>query len=444
MKHPVVALFCVTVGIFFAVSATSSVEATQLDKSLPVFLRFADGQGLYGELTAFDEHGLVLVDDEAREHKRKWSDVRPRTRSVRLYEHLVAEDDGEAWLRFAVALRDQEGGDEIVQAALDRAVRADKSTVAKTDLVRQGKSIDEILNRADQDRKLGQHDGPVGPKQIGPVQHKYWGKLDPQTMQESTEASRAFAQATESTMNIALQEYETKYFLFYSDLERKEAAKWASLLDKMYGKLAKMFGLSDDENIFRGKCPIFVFRKAKDYHRFQALMHQTDSRGSAGMCHSYGNGFVHVAFYRQPQDTAFAHVLVHESVHGFLHRFRSPVSVPSWANEGLAEYIAATLVKKSKEDEKFEHWSRQELQRRKSLGGNFFTARQISGWQYGVAKMLCELMIAQPGRRYANFIEAGKDGKPWIKALEEDFGMDMPSLVEAFGKYKVNIPDLRP
>src|SRR5204862_5952897 len=82
----------------------------------------------------------------------------------------------------------------------------------------------------------------------------------------------------------------------------------------------------------------------KDYKRFEAESHDTDSGTSAGMCHSYITGYVHTAFYRQPDEKVFAHVLVHESVHGFVHRYRSHVYLPSWANEGLAEVIAAELV----------------------------------------------------------------------------------------------------
>ena len=62
------------------------------------------------------------------------------------------------------------------------------------------------------------------------------------------------------------------------------------------------------------------------------------------MCHTFGSGDVHIAFYRQPNDFDSAHVLVHESVHGFVHRYRSPLDIPSWANEGLAEAIATDMV----------------------------------------------------------------------------------------------------
>src|SRR5687768_10061477 len=106
----------------------------------------------------------------------------------------------------------------------------------------------------------------------------------------------------------------------------------------------KMFALEKGLNIWRGKGLIFVFTQANDYRKFQVLMHRTDPGQSAGMCHSFNSGIVHIAFYRQPDELTFAHVLVHESVHGFLHRYRKPSHVPSWANEGLAEVIAAELV----------------------------------------------------------------------------------------------------
>src|SRR5678816_1538790 len=95
--------------------------------------------------------------------------------------------------------------------------------------------------------------------------------------------------------------------------------------------------------------------------------HQTMAAGTAGMCHQYGNGDVHIAFYRQPNDLDFANVLVHESIHGFLHRYRSPVDVPSWANEGLAEAIAADMVNRKGLTQAATAEARNELQTRKTL-----------------------------------------------------------------------------
>ena len=109
--------------------------------------------------------------------------------------------------------------------------------------------------------------------------------------------------------------------------------------------------------------------------------------GTDGMCHAYGSGDVHIAFYRQPNDLDFAHVLVHESIHAFLHRYRSPIDIPSWANEGLAEAIASDMVPRKGLTQSSMAEARQDLQTRKSLE-KMLELEHIVAWQYPVARTL--------------------------------------------------------
>ena len=126
-------------------------------------------------------------------------------------------------------------------------------------------------------------------------------------------------------------------------------------------------------------------------------MHGTPSQGSIGLCHGFGDGHVHIAFFRPEDNWQFAHVLVHESVHGFLHRYRSPVHIPSWVNEGLAEYIACQLVPQAGIRKGRLQHARASLQHKKSFNG-MFQAPAIEAWQYGVALDLTEFMIANSAK----------------------------------------------
>ena len=171
-------------------------------------------------------------------------------------------------------------------------------------------------------------------------------------------------------------------------------------------------------------------------------MHHSIAAGSAGMCHAFGNGNVHIAFYRQPNDLDFAHVLVHESVHGFLHRYRSPVPVPSWANEGLAEAIATDMITQKGIAQSSSNEARAELQKRKSLG-MFFKTEHIVAWQYPVARTLCEFMIRTNKPGYAEFINGIKDGMTWQDALTQKYGVSLEQLVHAYGNF-MGVQGLRP
>jgi hypothetical protein len=200
----------------------------------------------------------------------------------------------------------------------------------------------------------------------------------------------------------------------------------------MYARLAELFGVEKGRNLWRGKALVFVFSKPEDYRKFQLQSHKTDPKDSAGMCHSYGNGFVHIAFFRQPQELQFAHVLVHESVHGFLHRYRSHVDIPSWANEGLAEVIAAELVPRAPEARARRTRAQDSIRQRKGIGKDFFTASQIAAWQYPIAENLCAFMIQQNKRGYVNFINGIKDGLSVEEALDQKYGAGEARIVPVF------------
>jgi hypothetical protein len=148
-------------------------------------------------------------------------------------------------------------------------------------------------------------------------------------------------------------------------------------------------------------------------------MHQTPAGGSAGMCHTFGDGMVHIAFYRQPQELEFAHVLVHESVHGFVHRYRSPARVPSWVNEGLAEWIATQLLldKRPNRPKEVRYLAQQLLIQYQGLGA-FFDAPHIEAWHYPVSEMMTTMLVERGKGGYVKFVNAIKDGEPWEDALK--------------------------
>lgn len=280
-----------------------------------------------------------------------------------------------------------------------------------------------------------------GPEVVGKVEEGAWGELTPEQRTVAVEELKKFGEETRAKVNLNLVLNETKYFLFYSDLKPAEAAKWAGMLDRMYARLATLFGIKGGENIFRGKAAVFVFAKEEDYQNFQKTMHQTDATGTAGLCHCFGNGDVHIGFFRQPNEMDFAAVLVHESVHGFLHRYKKPPTVPTWVNEGLAETIASELVPQRGKRQEYRQYAITQLRERGTLGEDFFTGNRLEGWQYPVAQLLTEFMIKQDRKRYVAFIDGIKDGMKWEDALTQKYGAPRDKVVAAFAN-SVGIRDL--
>jgi hypothetical protein len=263
-----------------------------------------------------------------------------------------------------------------------------------------------------------------------------WPKRTPEEQAQAVEEIKKFATETAEKMQLPLKLYETKFFLFSSNIPPAEAKNWSGLLDRMYAKLAEIFAVPKGENIWRGKAIVFVFTKKVDYQRYEQEINNTDPGPSDGMCHSYSNGLVTIAFYRQKDELVFAHVLVHESVHGFVHRYRSPARVPSWANEGLAETIATELVPQpTKGAATIKDFARREIQLHGQRLGDFFSLEHIEPWQYPVAETMCTYMIMQAKRNYVDFINGIKDGMTPEEALATRFKAGPDRLVPKFGEW---------
>lgn len=268
-----------------------------------------------------------------------------------------------------------------------------------------------------------------------PATENAWPKLSEEEQTAAVKDLKKYADDAASKLQRPLFGFETRYFLFFSDLAPKEAQNWAGLLDRMYARLAEMFAVPRNQNIWRGKALVFVFSKVGDYRKFEREITHSDAGSTAGRCHMASNGTVMIAFYRQEDALEFAHVLVHESVHGFLHRYRTPVFVPSWANEGLAETIATDLVPQSGRRSQVHSRAREGLQQHGSQMGDFFDADRLDAWQYPVAEMLCTFMITAGKSNYVDFINGIKDGLSWRESLEQKFKAPLDRLVPIFGQW---------
>jgi hypothetical protein len=142
---------------------------------------------------------------------------------------------------------------------------------------------------------------------------------------------------------------------------------------------------------------------------------------------------VHIAFFRQEKELEFAHVLVHESVHGFVHRYKSPARVPSWANEGLAETIATQLVPQQNRQKDVRYAAQFYLKEYRGLG-DFFDADHIEGWQYPVSEMMTTFLIEKNRKGYVSFINGIKEGLSWDESLSAKLKWPREQLVPAFGQ----------
>ncbi|MEM6459780.1 MAG: hypothetical protein AAF710_10365 [Planctomycetota bacterium] len=436
-----------------------SAAPGEVQPPLRTMVTLTDGTRIRGWLQAYDDEGFDFRTSDNQEMRVAWADV-PAERVLGLHERLLERGDAEGWFNLARRLLRRDDGADPGERALRRAVRAEPAIEGKADRLRAGEDV------AFHDPDASLTDGPPettggdaetsggaggGPITAGELQAQFWGELSDEVMADSVAQLKAKMIEAQRLIGrpLVLHEEHSDYFLFYSDLPPREAAQWARLLDDMYDRLCEIFGIDEGTNVFRGRGLITVFARQEDFQRYHALVHNLPNTDNyLGLCWSFGDGHVDVTFFKQEDRLNFARVLVHEAVHAFVHRYRSYPHVPSWINEGLAEYVAHGLVEErgfgeSDYARNLDHAVRLLRQIRTLGGASFFYSSHIQGWQYPVAQLLTDFMIRSNRKRYRAFIDAIKDGKPWDRALVEDYGVTVERLVDAFGQDQ-RIRDLRP
>ncbi len=236
---------------------------------------------------------------------------------------------------------------------------------------------------------------------------------------------------------------ETHEFLVVSDMPGEAVAPYANSLDQMYDMMCQLYGIKKGAAVWKGKCPIVAFLREVEFAQFEAEFFQKTDLGSAqGLCHSSSDGDVLIACYCGNSPEYFGQVLVHETSHGFIHRYRTMARLPSWANEGMAEWIAQSLVNYQGGVVRKRQLARQAIAQGHTLGG-MFDERQITPLQYGMATDLTDFMIRQDRRRYADWVNGMKAGKSWEFSLKDSYGVTPVQLLSAYGE-AIGVPDLKP
>jgi hypothetical protein len=240
--------------------------------------------------------------------------------------------------------------------------------------------------------------------------------------------------------------YETHEFLFASNIPAEQVVQYTTALDAMHDKMCAMYGIKQGEPVWRGKCLVMAFLNKAEFMLFERnfLKISQDASGAYGRCHPYGDGRVIIACYRGDQQQEFAKMLVHETSHGFIHRYRTPVRLPSWVNEGMADWIARALVPQSRSVQQRELKAITMMRQSHSMGGDFLTRKSnIDAWQYGIASNMTDFLLNTNTVGYTRFIQGMKEGLTWIESLQAAFNCTPQEFVASYGQV-IGVPDLRP
>jgi hypothetical protein len=246
-----------------------------------------------------------------------------------------------------------------------------------------------------------------------------------------------------------MQLYETEHFLFVSNIPPQQVVPYAAYLDKMHAWMSQLYGVRAGHKVWLGgKAPIFAFLERDQFDAFEERFFpdaRESLRGLAniyGLCHLSQSGEVVIACYRGDNPHDFAQMLVHETSHGFIHRYKTKAQLPNWVDEGMADLIGAEMVPTSQTVKTRELKAAAVLAQQRSLGG-MLTSPRIEGWQYGAASSLNRFLLQSNRQSYVRFVEALKEGKKWDEALGDAYGSTPQHLLAQYGRW-MGVPDLRP
>ena len=251
---------------------------------------------------------------------------------------------------------------------------------------------------------------------------------------EQIQAARALAQdfadkakAFAPSMHLV----ETKHFLIFSAWDRSNDKPLAEISERLYQALCRQFDIPATENLWVGKCPIYVFWEQENFSRFTVEVDETNKTESGGYQVQTSEGFCYIVMNAVRDKTRFYEVLVHETTHAFVGRYQTNKPIPRWVNEGLAEYMAATMVPGCSAAMRYVETTKQAVMLKQDVS-HVFSEMGANAFDYGIAQSLVRFMIARNRKGFVKFITLIKEGAEEKDALKETFHLTHGELLAAW------------
>ena len=226
----------------------------------------------------------------------------------------------------------------------------------------------------------------------------------------------------------ALHVVETEHFLIFSAWPGSRDKAIGELCERMYRACRKHFDVREPESVFVGKCPVFLFWEKEHFKTFAEEIDKSDFSAATAYVSWKAGRYCHIVIGPVRSYDRFCEVLVHEGTHAFMSRYVSSRALPSWVNEGLAEYTSATLVPRS--------WSARrrvkavgEALRKKTDVSYIFERMSMEDFDYGIAHSIVRFMMETNMPGFAKFVTLVKEGTEEKDALKESFNCTHEELL---------------
>lgn len=246
------------------------------------------------------------------------------------------------------------------------------------------------------------------------------------------------AKVGEHFSRLPMKMYETKYFLFFTNMPPDQIGPYLRNLDAMNEQLGTAFGFPPGRNIWKGKAVVIAFIEQRDFLEFERVFmdYPIAANSFQALCHSFRNGRVVVGCWRGDDPIGFATTLVHETAHGYIHRYMTSANVLSWLNEGIADWIAQAAVARSTETRLRQQVAMQRVRQLGGLDASFFgvTTETIESWHYGVSSAVVQILLDAGAENFRLFIDGIKEGRTWEESLMRAYRLSPAQLISHYNR----------
>lgn len=278
-----------------------------------------------------------------------------------------------------------------------------------------------------------------------------WPELTPEDRKELGEVQKQYLQAVMKVyLSSKLKIYEREHFLVLTNMPHQLAQETGTYLEKMYVELSRMFGLPRGTQHWRGKCLVIIFLKKEEWMEYEKkFFNHTDiPSGASGLAHTASTGDVIISTFlgdvrEMDARWKFLGMLVHETTHGFLHRYKSCSRMPLWLEEGLADWAAGTVVPADKQPGMKRALALKQMKSNPTLDGMMNEKPHLEAWQYGAASGLVEFLRRKKSDGPRQLIEMIKDGVEWKEAVQKVYKWTPEQMISAYGR-ALGVPSLKP
>ena len=394
-------------------------------------IAFLDGGREIVRISALTESGLLCTDG-AEEKTVEWNDIRAKS-AFDAMRRAADRDNAEDWLWIGVKMleRDESG---LAERAFKAAARANTSAQQRADralalhasdgdprAVLGGNSDKNGTGVAPAPSTNGRDDAREGddrrPDHLWPV-------LSDEAQSRAIVESREWASKKLRTAGVTLRSHESDHYILHTSGGVNFADRLLRALENMHGELKDTFLIPEDTIMYHGKCAVFILDSQQAFVDFEDRVYNNDAEGFGGFFHPTST-FCAVVSYVMPNPSEMESLLVHETTHAFMHRYKSRYRLPTWANEGLADFMAGHLVPASNKGQR--NWSKA---REFVLNGgdpadimaqSYANGQWPDDYSYPVSHMIVRFMITHKAPEFRQWIEDIKDGRHWIDSMAERF-----------------------